>query len=452
MASTAIDSALLGGNFGDDRFRKVFADETLVRNLLLVEAALAKAEAELEIIPADAAREIAARCRPEDFPLEDLRRGMDETGHVLVPLLRKLTAACEGQAGGFVHWGATTQDILDTANVLRLKEAVALLLDDLRHIRSSLAALAGREAETLIAGRTHGQHALPTTFGYKAAVWAWEVDRQVERWEQAAPRVLVGNISGAVGSLAGFGELGLEVERLTLENLGLGLPEICWHTARDRSAEVAALLTLTAGTLEKIAGEIYRLQTTEYGELEEPFFAGKIGSSTMPHKRNPSACEAVITSAKAARAEASMVFEVMAQEHERQSSFWKTEWVGLPNAFVLVGGASAKLLKILAGLTVHRSRMEKNLDLSHGAMLSEAVMLRLGRFIGREKAHHVVYEASMRAFEENRPLRDCLKEVPEVTAHLPDAELDRLFNYRAYVGLAPQLARRTSVALRGKEG
>lgn len=451
MASTVIDSELLGGNFGDDRFRAVFSDEALVADLLRTEAALARAEARLGIIPAAAAEEIVAKCDPALYPLEQLRRGMEATGHVLVPLLRQLTAACAGDAGGYVHWGATTQDIVDTANMLRNKRAVALLVADLRAITATLAELAGREADTVIAGRTHGQHALPTTFGYKAAVWAWEMKRQVERWEQAAPRCLVGNLTGAVGSFAGFGERGPEVQRLALEELGLGVPEICWHTARDRSAEIAALLTLTAGTLEKIAGEIYRLQTTEYGEVEEPFFEGKVGSSTMPHKRNPSLCEAVLTACKAARAEASMVFEVMAQEHERQSSFWKTEWVGLPNAFILVGGAASKLIAVLKGLNVRRDRMARNLGLSHGLMLSEAVMLRLGRFVGRERAHQIVYQASMRAFEEDRPLGECLKEVPEVMAHLSEAELDRLLDARSYVGQAPVLARRAAEAL-GRAG
>jgi 3-carboxy-cis,cis-muconate cycloisomerase len=448
MASTVIESLLYSGMFADDRMRRIFSDEAYVEHLLQVEAALAWAEAHVGLIPHDAAEEIARQARPEHFPLQRLREGLDATAHSLVPLVRALADRCAGDAGRFVHWGPTTQDIIDSANALRLKEAFAFVTGRLEEILTSLAHLAEVEADTLIAGRTHGQHALPITFGYKVAVWAWEVRRQLERWEQAKPRVLVGNITGAVGTFAGFGDRGADVQRLTLERLGLGVPEICWHTARDRPAEVAALLTLTAGTLEKIAGEIYRLQSTEYGEVEEPFFQGKIGSSTMPHKRNPSLCEAVITSSRAARVEASMVFEAMAQEHERHSALWKTEWVALPNAFILLAGALAKCCRILPGLRVNRRQMRENLDRSRGAVMSEAVMLALGRAVGRGEAHDIIYEAGMRAFEEGRHLRACLEERADVMAHISREELDRLFDYRQYTGSASALARTAAAALR----
>jgi 3-carboxy-cis,cis-muconate cycloisomerase len=447
MASTVIDSELYAGAFGDDRMRAIFCDEAYVARLLEVEAALAAAEAEAGLIPREAAEEIGRQARAEQFTLAELRRGLDATAHSLVPLVRALAARCGGEAGRYVHWGATTQDIIDTANALRLRDAFAFVTGHLEDLLRLLVRRAAEEADTLMAGRTHGQHALPVTLGYKLAVWVWEVRRQLDRWAQAAPRVLVGNITGAVGTFAGFGGAGPRVERLALGRLGLGTPEICWHTARDRPAEVAALLTLTAGTLEKIAGEVYRLQSTEYGEVEEPFFAGKVGSSTMPHKRNPSLCEAVITSCRAARAEASMVFEAMAQEHERHSALWKTEWVALPNAFIFLGGALAKCCRIIAGLQVRREAMAENLERSRGAVMSEAVMLALGRFVGRGEAHDIVYEAGMRAFEQRRHLRACLEERPEVTAHLSAADLDRLFDYRRYTGAAVQLAREAGAAV-----
>lgn len=446
MASTMIESALFERNFGDRQMREVFSDESLVRNLLRVEAALANAEARVGLIPEDAAKEISRRALQGEFPLDQLRKGIESAGHVMVPLVRALAAACEGDAGGYAHWGTTTQDVYDTACVLRYKDAFELVLERLYSLRGHLAVLAEREADTLMAGRTNGQHALPITFGYKVAVWCWEVHRQVERWEQAKPRILVGNITGAVGTFAGFGERGPEVQRLALGELGLGVPEICWHTARDRSAEMASLLVLAAGTVEKIAGEVYRLQSTEYGEVEEPFFAGKVGSSTMPHKRNPSLCFAVITATKAVRGEASMVFEAMAQEHERHSGIWRTEWVGLPNGFILLSGALAKLDQIVAGLKVNRGRMERNLELLRGAIMSEALMLELGKHVGRQRAHDLVYEASMRAFERDRSLRECLLEVPEVQEYLSEAELDRVFDYRSYLGLASELAREPAAA------
>jgi 3-carboxy-cis,cis-muconate cycloisomerase len=452
MASTVIESLLYSGTFADDRMRGIFSDEAYVARLLQVEAALASAQARVGLIPRDAAVEIERQARPEHFSLEQLREGLDATAHSLVPLVRALADRCGGDAGRYVHWGATTQDIIDTASALRLREAFAFVTGRLGEILAALVHLAEGEADTLMAGRTHGQHALPVTFGYKVAVWAWEVRRQLERWEQAKPRVLVGNITGAVGTYAGFGGYGAEVERLALAHLGLAAPEICWHTARDRPAEVAALLTLTAGTLEKIAGEIYRLQSTEYGEVEEPFFAGKVGSSTMPHKRNPSLCEAVITSCRAVRAEASMVFEAMAQEHERHSALWKTEWVALPNAFILLAGALAKCCRILPDLRINRRQMRENLDRSRGAVMSEAVMLALGRFVGRGEAHDIIYEAGMRAFEEGRHLRACLEERADVMAHLTREDLDTLFDYRRYTGSASDLARGAAAVLRGYDG
>jgi len=449
MASTVIESVLYSGTFGDDRMRGIFSDEAYVARLLQVEAALASAQARVGLIPLAAAEEIERQARPEHFSLERLREGLEATAHSLVPLVRALADRCGGDAGRYVHWGATTQDIIDTASALRLKEAFAFVTGRLVEILAALVHLAEAEADTLMAGRTHGQHALPVTFGYKVAVWAWEVRRQLERWEQAKPRVLVGNITGAVGTYAGFGGFGAEVERLALTHLGLAAPEICWHTARDRPAEVAALLTLTAGTLEKIAGEIYRLQSTEYGEVEEPFFVGKVGSSTMPHKRNPSLCEAVMTSCRAVRAEASMVFEAMAQEHERHSALWKTEWVGLPNAFILLAGALTKCCRILPGLRINRRQMRENLDRSRGAVMSEAVMLALGRSVGRGEAHDIVYEAGMRAFEEGRHLRACLEERADVMAHLSREDLDTLFDYRRYTGSASDLARGAAAVWRG---
>ncbi|MHB0871011.1 MAG: class-II fumarase/aspartase family protein [Chloroflexota bacterium] len=441
MASTMIESALLGGTFSDDRIRQIFSDEALVEKLLRVEAALARAESQVGLIPTEAAEEIDRKAVPQNFSLDALREGYERLGQIMVPLVQALAESCEGEAGGYVHWGATTQDIYDTAFVLRYRDAFEYVLDYLIKIREALAVLAEREADTLIAGRTHAQHALPCTFGYKVAVWFWEIHRQLERWKQATPRVLVGNLTGAVGTMAGFEGKGPEVQRLAMEELGLGSPEICWHTSRDRSAEIASLITLTAGTLERIANEVYRLQSTEIGELAEPTFEGKIGSSTMPHKRNPHLCEMIIASSRGARAEASVVFGAMAQEHERHMGLWRSEWVGLPNAFMLLGGALSKTQHIVAGLEVDRKRMRANLDLSDGAILSESIMLELGRFVGRQRAHDIVYHASMRSAKEGRSLRECLGESEEVMAHLSSAELDRLFDYRSYIGHAPDLAR-----------
>ena len=442
MPSTAIESELFGGSFGNDEMKELFSDESLVACCLRVEAALSRAEAVVGLIPEEAAREISEKAsHPENFPVAAIRKGMEANAHSFVAIVNLLAAACSESAGGWVHWGATTQDIFDTANQLRHQAAFDFTLDYLRKIRNALAKRAEEEADTLMAARTHGQHALPTTFGYKLAVLCWEVNRQIARWEQAKPRVLVGNITGAVGTFAGFGGKGAEVQRLALEELGLGVPEICWHSSRDRMVEIASLFTTTSGTLEKIAAEVYRLATTEYGEVEEPFFTGKVGSSTMPHKRNNVICEAVISCGRAIRGEASILFDSQIQEHERHSGLWKTEWIAIPNCFIMLGSQLTKMLKVVSEMRVDRDRMKSNLDLLRGAIASEAVMLDLGQRVGRQRAHELVYTACMKSFEQKRPVKDCLLEEAEVAANLSSADLERLLDYRAYVGAAPQLAR-----------
>jgi adenylosuccinate lyase len=442
MPSTAIESQLFGGSFGNDEMKELFSDESLVACCLRVEAALARAEALVGLIPEEAAREISEKAsHPENFPVAAIRKGMEANAHSFVALVNLLAAACSESAGGWVHWGATTQDIFDTANQLRHQVAFDFTLNCLCKIRDALAKRAEEEADTLMVARTHGQHALPTTFGYKLAVLCWEVNRQIERWEQAKPRVLVGNITGAVGTFAGFGDKGAEVQRVALEELGLGVPEICWHSSRDRMVEIASLFTTTSGTLEKIAAEIYRLATTEYGEVEEPFFMGKVGSSTMPHKRNNVTCEAVISCGRAIRGEASILFDCQIQEHERHSGLWKTEWIAIPNCFIMLGSQLTKMLKVVSELHVDRERMKSNLNLLRGAIASEAVMLKLGQHVGRQRAHELVYKACMKSFEQKRPMKDCLLEEAEVEANLSGAEIDKLLDYWAYVGAAPQLAR-----------
>ncbi len=433
--------------------RQLFADESLVAACLQVEAALARAEAAVGLVPAEAAREISEiAAHPENFPPAAIRKGMEKNSHSFVAIVNLLAEACSESSGRWVHWGATTQDIFDTANQLRYRAAFEFALDYLRQIRDALARRAEQEADTLIVARTHGNHAMPTTFGYKLAVLCWEINRQIERWEQAKPRVLVGNITGAVGTFAGFAGKGEEVQRLALEDLGLGVPEICWHASRDRIVEIGCLLTSTSGTLEKIAAEVYRLASTEYGELEEPFFTGKIGSSTMPHKRNNVMCEAVISCGRAIRGEASTLFDCQIQEHERHSGLWKTEWVVMPNCFMMLGSQLTKILKIVSEMRIDRERMRGNLDLLRGTIASEAVMLELGQRIGRQRAHEFVYVACMESIEQKRPMKDCLLEKPEVAQHLSGADIDRLLDYRAYVGAAPELARRPAAEFLKKEG
>ena len=436
MASHVIDSVLFKDLFGSEEMRQVFSDESLVQRWLDVEAALARAEARLGIIPKEAADEITRKARVQYMDLAEIKRQIDATYHPIVPLIRVLQRACAGEAGEYIHWGATTQDIMDTAAILQLKEAHALISGGLREIAEVLRGLAAKHKDLVMMGRTHGQHALPITLGYKIAVWLSEVARHQERLEQCRGRVLVGQFAGAVGTLASLGERGLEVQRLMMEDLGLAVPLIAWHTARDGLAEFVGILGMVTATLGKVAKEVATLQRSEIGELEEPFAPGKVGSSTMPHKRNPMICEAVVAAAKIVRHNAPLALDAMGQEHERDMGPWQTEWEFIPETCILASGALRQMLMVLKGLVVRPDNMARNLDLLQGLPLSEAVMLRLAQKVGRQRAHDLVYDASMTAFSQNRPLRDVLLADPRLRSYLAAEDLDALLDPRAYTGLA----------------
>jgi 3-carboxy-cis,cis-muconate cycloisomerase len=435
MPSNAIDSLIFKDMYGTDDLRAVFSDENLVQCWLDYEAALARAEAAVGLVPLEAAEEITRRARVENIDFKTLRTGIYQTTHELVPLIWQLASLCEGTAGGYVHWGATTQDVTDTGLVLQIKAAYAIILRDLRALATALADLARRERDTIMPGRTHGQHALPITFGFKVAVWLAEVRRHVERMEQAAPRVLVGQFAGAAGTLASVGEQGLVIQRLMMADLGLGVPEICWHPARDGFAEYVSVLAMIAMTMSKIAHEVLLLQKSEVAELEEPYVRGKVGSSTMPHKRNPMICEGILAEARMVRGIQNTVLSAMESEHERDWGAVHVEWACVPEASILAGGAVAHTLRVISNLIVYRERMRQNVDALHGLILSEAVMLQLGEHLGRQVAHEVVHETSMLAYELGRPLKELLQEDDRVTRHLTSAQIEALLDPAAYTGL-----------------
>lgn len=439
MPSSVVDSALLRDLYGTEEMRRIFSDESMVQRWLDVEAALAQAEAELGIIPTWAAAEIARKARVELLDLATIKREIDRTGHAIVAFIRAFQAVCEGEAGQYIHWGATTQDIIDSGTVLQLRDAHRVIVRELRDIEALLIDLAERHRDTVMAARTHGQHALPTTFGFKVAGWMREVRRDLARLHELAPRLFVGQLGGAVGTMASFGPQALAVQRRTLERLGLGVPDVTWHSSRDRFAELASVLALIAGTVARIANEVYELQKTEFGEVEEPFSHGKVGSSTMPHKRNPQLCEAVIFTARTVQQNAGLMLTAMLQEHERDTRLWRTEWHALPESCIMLGAALHKTRLILSGLRVNAERMRQNLDLLRGLLLSEAVMLALAEHIGRQHAHEIVYEVAMPAFERGEHLLDALAADPRVTRYLDRAAIADLLRPERYVGLAPQL-------------
>ena len=436
MPSQIIDSIFLKDLYGTDDMRAVFHDQMLLQKWLDVEVALAQAEAEIGVIPAEAAAEITRKGKAELINTDRMKQMIDQTLHPIVPLIRAFKDICAGGAGEYIHWGATTQDIMDTAVVLQLKDALAIFERRLQALDAVLVGLAERYRDTIMPGRTHGQHALPITFGFKVAIWVDEFRRHGARLRECKPRVLVGQFGGAVGTLAGVSEHGLEIRRRMMERLGLATPIITWHVAHDGFAEFASIAAMIAGTCGKIANEVIALQKSEVMEVEEPFNAGKVGSSTMPHKRNPMLCEAIVACSRLAFSSARNAFDGLIPDHERDWTFNHMEWAYLPELCTLTDGALALTLRVLSGLQVDPERMRQNLDALHGLMLSEAVMLALGEHIGRQTAHDVVYESAMQAFERRVPFIDVLCADPRVNQHLTRAQIEVLLEPARYTGLA----------------
>lgn len=436
MPSHVIDSIFFSDLYGSAAMRAVFDDRTLLQKWLDFEAALARAEAALGLIPAAAAAEITRRARAELMDTEAIKRGVDATVHPLVSLIWQLAERCEGDAGRYVHWGATTQDVMDTAIVLQIKEAFPLFENTLAALIEVALALARQHRDTVMAGRTHGQQALPITFGFKAAVWVAELKRHQMRLATCKPRVLTGEFGGAVGTLASLGETGLAVNARLMDELGLNAPDIAWFTARDNFAEFAYVLTMLAATAGKIAHEIIDLQKLEFGEVEEPFEMGKVGSSTMPQKRNPMLCEAILALARLVRTRASTAADAMLHEHERDWSSFQMEWAYIPEVCIMTHGALELLLRVLRGLHVYPDAMRRNLEVTRGSLLAERVMLELGKMIGRQQAHEVVYGAAMEAYERHESFAEALKRNPLVSQQLDDTAIDRLLDPADYTGLA----------------
>ena len=347
-----------------------------------------------------------------------------------------------GEAGRYVHWGATTQDIMDTAVVLQVRDALALVEHDMAALQDILAGLAERHRDTPMAGRTHLQQALPVTFGYKAAVWLSMFDRHAERLAQLRPRVLVGQLAGAAGTLASLGEAGLDVQRALMEELGLGVPAATWHVARDGLAEAVSFLGLVTGSLGKIAYDVMLMASTELAEVYEPFVTGRGASSTMPQKRNPISSELMLAAAKAVRQHAGLMLDAMIQDFERATGPWHAEWIALPDSFVLSAGALHQAKFMLGGLIVDEQQMRKNLDLTSGLIVAEAVMMGLAPHLGRQQAHDVVYAACRRVNEQGGRLADVLAAEPEVARHLDRAAIERLTDPANYLGAAPAMVDR----------
>jgi 3-carboxy-cis,cis-muconate cycloisomerase len=442
MPSTLLESSIFRNLFGTEAMRSVFSDERLVRRYLQVEAALARAQAETQLIPHDAAVAIDYASRNMTIDFERLRRETENVGYPIVGVVRQLAEA-SGKSGGFVHWGATTQDIMDTATVLQIRDGLEIVVDELEQLRGVLLRLAAKYRDTPMAGRTHLQHALPITFGYKAAIWSSMIDRHLERISQVRPRVLVGSLGGAAGTLASLGDDGIRVQAAFCRGLELEQPIITWHVARDSIAETVALLGLIMGSLAKIATDVMLMMSTEFGEVAEPFVEGRGASSTMPQKRNPISCELILSASKAVRQHVGLILDAMVHDFERATGPWHLEWFAIPESFILVAGACANARFMLDGLSVDTARMKSNLGLTAGLIVAEAVMMAAAPTLGRQRAHDLVYSACRQAIERKLQLSDILEEMPEIVSALGGRDVMlRHCDPANYLGLASRMVDR----------
>jgi 3-carboxy-cis,cis-muconate cycloisomerase len=444
-STTVLDSILFRDAFGTPAMREVFSDQALIRRYAEVEVALAKAEARCGVIPVEAAEEIARRTDIATFDFDLLRRETDIVGYPILPLVHQMVKQC-GEAGRYVHWGATTQDIMDTAVVLQIRAGLEIISQDIAALRTILADLSRRYRDTPMAGRTHLQQALPVTFGYKAAIWLAMFDRHAERLEQLKPRVLVGQFAGAAGTLASLGEKGFEVQEALCDELGLGVPVSTWHVARDGFAEVVNFFGLVTGSLGKIALDVMIMASTEFAELYEPFVKGRGASSTMPQKRNPISSELMLAACKGVRQHAGLMLDAMVQDFERATGPWHAEWMAIPESFVLTAGALHQAKFALRGLIVDEQKMAENLEISRGLILAEAVMMGLAPQIGRQQAHDVVYDACRLANEKQMTLADALSANPQISGRIDRATIERLTSPGNYLGLAPEMVDRVLAA------
>jgi 3-carboxy-cis,cis-muconate cycloisomerase len=442
MPATLLDSAIFRDIFTTAEMRDVFSDERRTGCYLEIEAALARVQGRLGIIPPEAAREIDAKCKVENIDFARLKQQTERIGYPILGVVQQIVALCKDGLGEWCHWGATTQDITDTATVMQIRTALELIERDMQAITASLADLARRYRDTPMAGRSNLQQAVPITFGYKVATLLAAMQRHRERLSELRKRVLVGEFAGAAGTLSSLGKDGLKVQEGLMAELRLGQPEIAWHTVRDRIGEVGCFLGLLTGTLGKISMDVKLLMQTEVAEVFEPFHEGRGSSSTMPQKRNPVASLYIHANAAVVRQHATALLEAAVADHERSTGPWEIEWIVLPEIFLLAAGCLRQTRDLVAGLQVDAARMRANLDITRGMVVSEAVMMGLGPHLGRQRAHDLVYDICRKVGPAGPSLLDLLAEDAEISRHLSRAELANMVDPGAYLGLAGEMVDR----------
>ncbi|HWK47056.1 MAG TPA: 3-carboxy-cis,cis-muconate cycloisomerase [Stellaceae bacterium] len=442
MTVNPADSAIYGGLFGTDEMRALFADRRRLGFMLEAEVALARAQAACGVVPLKAAEQIAAAADAERLDLAAIALGTTKTGQPVTALVAALTKAAGAEAGRWVHWGATTQDIVDTALVLTLREALTLIERDLIGLIDALATQAARHRDTVMAGRTFLQQALPITFGYKCAVWLAPLLNHLARLDELRPRLLVAQMGGAVGTLAALGASGRAVAERFAADLDLHCPDAPWHTGRDAIAETGCLLGMLSGSLAKLANDIILMAQTEVGEVAEPAGGGRGGSSTMPHKRNPIGACHVVAAARGAQTLVPLLLGAMEQEHERAAGGWQSEALALPQILTLTAGALAQGRALAEGFSVDADQMRQNLEITGGLIMAERVAMVLATRLGKSEAHHLVEQACAEAVGSNRHLAEVLADDARLAGVFDRHALDQLVDPAGYLGEAGAVADR----------
>jgi adenylosuccinate lyase len=435
------DERSTASRIADPGLRALYKIENRWQAWLDVEAALARAQADLGIIPAEAAEAIARAARYDLMDRARIDEGFARTAHTIVPLVWELSRLVGEPHGGWVHWGATTQNITQTGDLLVLRQAHTIFRAQIADALGAMADLAERSADMPVAGRTHGQHAVPATFGFKVAVWIDELLRHVERFEQAAPRIFMAMLGGAAGTYASLGEQGPAVQAAIAKHLRMTEMHVPSRSIGDHLVENICLLGMLAATCGKIGREIYTLMKTEFGEAEEPVPPGTVGSSTMPQKRNPKLCQDIIAAAAEIRALVPLALEAMYTEHEADRTTTLMMDSAEARACIATGDMLARLIQVVRGLQLNPDRMRANLELGNGLIMAEAIMLDLGKALGRQHAHDVVYDAAQASFLENKSFSELLAADARVTAHMDRKAIESLLDPTAYTGLCSRMAR-----------
>ena len=449
MPSTYLDSVIFRDVFTTAAMRQVWSDENRVQKYLDFEKALAVAQARLKIIPQEACDEIVKHCDVKEYDFAKLKEATERIGYPVLPVVQQLVKLCKDKLGEWSHWGATTQDITDTATVLQIREALDLVGAEIDGICDALAALAKKYRDTPMAGRSNLQQAVPITFGYKMATILAGFERHRERLKQLKERVLVGEFGGAAGTLSSLGREGLKCQVELMKELKLGQPAISWHTVRDCIAEVGCFLGLVTGSCGKIAFDVKLLMQTEVEEVYEPFHQGRGSSSTMPQKRNPISSVYITAQSAIVKQHVAALLEAMVEDHERATGPWEIEWIILPEIFMLAAGALAQTRFVVEGLQVNEKKMRENLDMTKGLIMSEAVMMKLGDRMGRNYAHDHVYDICREVVKTGTPLIDLLEKDAEIKKFANRKELEAMVDPANYLGVAGEMVDRV-LALRGK--